>query len=179
VRGVLNFELRARGANRDLHSGNWGGLLSDPAIHASGGRRRTQLGTGAKPGDGVTTANVRARSIFPSSSNCAGVTPSTPVGVSSHAARSAGVLCRACARLRTSWTAKRRCRCASVIRSPCHQLYIALRLIPSSGWIRVFGSPVASSIHCRAATDGEGCSVIARPSGAFADSLIGEGLVVG
>ena len=30
VRGVLSFELRARGANRDLHSGNWGGVAPNP-----------------------------------------------------------------------------------------------------------------------------------------------------
>ncbi len=30
VRGVLTFELRARGAHRDLHSGNWGGIAPDP-----------------------------------------------------------------------------------------------------------------------------------------------------
>jgi len=30
VRGVLNFELRARGANTDLHSGNWGGVAPNP-----------------------------------------------------------------------------------------------------------------------------------------------------
>lgn len=30
VRGVLNFELRARGANRDLHSGNFGGVAPNP-----------------------------------------------------------------------------------------------------------------------------------------------------
>jgi len=30
VRGVLNFELRARGANSDLHSGNWGGIAPNP-----------------------------------------------------------------------------------------------------------------------------------------------------
>jgi acetylornithine deacetylase/succinyl-diaminopimelate desuccinylase-like protein len=30
VRGVLNFELRAYGANRDLHSGHWGGIVPDP-----------------------------------------------------------------------------------------------------------------------------------------------------
>ncbi len=30
VRGVLNFELRARGAARDLHSGNWGGVAPQP-----------------------------------------------------------------------------------------------------------------------------------------------------
>jgi acetylornithine deacetylase/succinyl-diaminopimelate desuccinylase-like protein len=30
VRGVLGFELRARGANQDLHSGNWGGVAPNP-----------------------------------------------------------------------------------------------------------------------------------------------------
>jgi acetylornithine deacetylase/succinyl-diaminopimelate desuccinylase-like protein len=30
VRGVLSFELRARGATRDLHSGNWGGVAPNP-----------------------------------------------------------------------------------------------------------------------------------------------------
>jgi len=30
VRGVISFELRARGANRDLHSGNWGGVAPNP-----------------------------------------------------------------------------------------------------------------------------------------------------
>ncbi|WP_209439524.1 M20/M25/M40 family metallo-hydrolase [Kitasatospora phosalacinea] len=31
VRGILMFELRARGANRPLHSGNWGGIAPNPA----------------------------------------------------------------------------------------------------------------------------------------------------
>jgi acetylornithine deacetylase/succinyl-diaminopimelate desuccinylase-like protein len=31
VRGVLSMELRARGANTDLHSGNWGGIAPNPA----------------------------------------------------------------------------------------------------------------------------------------------------
>ena len=30
VRGVVSFELRARGANKDLHSGNWGGVVPNP-----------------------------------------------------------------------------------------------------------------------------------------------------
>src|SRR5262245_43302621 len=30
VRGVLSFALQARGANRDLHSGNWGGVAPNP-----------------------------------------------------------------------------------------------------------------------------------------------------
>ncbi len=30
VRGVFSFELHARGANRDLHSGNWGGVAPNP-----------------------------------------------------------------------------------------------------------------------------------------------------
>lgn len=29
-RGVMSFELRAIGANRDLHSGNWGGVVPNP-----------------------------------------------------------------------------------------------------------------------------------------------------
>jgi acetylornithine deacetylase/succinyl-diaminopimelate desuccinylase-like protein len=37
VRGVFSFELRARGANRDLHSGNFGGVAPNPIwtlVHA-------------------------------------------------------------------------------------------------------------------------------------------------
>lgn len=37
VRGVADFELRARGANRDLHSGNFGGIAPNPIwtlVHA-------------------------------------------------------------------------------------------------------------------------------------------------
>lgn len=30
VRGIISFELRARGANRDLHSGNFGGVAPNP-----------------------------------------------------------------------------------------------------------------------------------------------------
>jgi acetylornithine deacetylase/succinyl-diaminopimelate desuccinylase-like protein len=30
VRGVVSFELRARGAKHDLHSGNWGGIAPNP-----------------------------------------------------------------------------------------------------------------------------------------------------
>lgn len=30
VRGVLDIELRARGASRDVHSGNWGGVVPNP-----------------------------------------------------------------------------------------------------------------------------------------------------
>jgi acetylornithine deacetylase/succinyl-diaminopimelate desuccinylase-like protein len=30
VRGIISFELRARGANQDLHSGNWGGVVPNP-----------------------------------------------------------------------------------------------------------------------------------------------------
>jgi acetylornithine deacetylase/succinyl-diaminopimelate desuccinylase-like protein len=30
VRGIVSFELRARGANRDVHSGNWGGVVPNP-----------------------------------------------------------------------------------------------------------------------------------------------------
>lgn len=30
VRDMLGFELRARGANQDLHAGNWGGVVPNP-----------------------------------------------------------------------------------------------------------------------------------------------------
>lgn len=30
VRGVISFDLKATGANRDLHSGNWGGIAPNP-----------------------------------------------------------------------------------------------------------------------------------------------------
>lgn len=30
VRGIASFDLRARGANQDLHSGNWGGVAPNP-----------------------------------------------------------------------------------------------------------------------------------------------------
>lgn len=30
VRGVLSFDIRVKGANRDLHSGNWGGVAPQP-----------------------------------------------------------------------------------------------------------------------------------------------------
>ncbi|MFN8439249.1 MAG: M20/M25/M40 family metallo-hydrolase [Caldilineaceae bacterium] len=30
VRGIISFELRAKGANRDLHSGNFGGIVPNP-----------------------------------------------------------------------------------------------------------------------------------------------------
>ena len=31
VRGIISIELRAKGASRDLHSGNWGGPIPNPA----------------------------------------------------------------------------------------------------------------------------------------------------
>ena len=45
VRGVLSFELRARGANTDLHSGNWGGVVPNPIwtlIHLLGTMKNAQ-----------------------------------------------------------------------------------------------------------------------------------------
>ncbi len=44
-RGVLSFELRARGANRDLHSGNWGGVAPNPLwtlVHLLGTMKNAQ-----------------------------------------------------------------------------------------------------------------------------------------
>jgi acetylornithine deacetylase/succinyl-diaminopimelate desuccinylase-like protein len=45
VRGVLSFELRARGANRDLHSGNFGGVAPNPLwtlVHLLGTMKNAQ-----------------------------------------------------------------------------------------------------------------------------------------
>ncbi len=45
VRGVINFELRARGASRDLHSGNWGGVAPNPLwtlVHLLGTMKNAQ-----------------------------------------------------------------------------------------------------------------------------------------
>ncbi len=45
VRGVLGFELRARGANQDLHSGNWGGIVPNPLwtlVHLLGTMKNEQ-----------------------------------------------------------------------------------------------------------------------------------------
>jgi acetylornithine deacetylase/succinyl-diaminopimelate desuccinylase-like protein len=45
VRGVLSFELQARGANRDLHSGNWGGIAPNPLwtlVHLLGSMKNEQ-----------------------------------------------------------------------------------------------------------------------------------------
>lgn len=42
VRGVLSFELHAKGANHDLHSGNWGGVVPNPIwmlVHALAGMK--------------------------------------------------------------------------------------------------------------------------------------------
>ncbi|MBP7692413.1 MAG: M20/M25/M40 family metallo-hydrolase [Anaerolineales bacterium] len=45
VRGVIGFELRARGANRDLHSGNYGGVAPNPLwtlVHLLGTMKNAQ-----------------------------------------------------------------------------------------------------------------------------------------
>jgi acetylornithine deacetylase/succinyl-diaminopimelate desuccinylase-like protein len=45
VRGVISFELRARGANQDLHSGNWGGVAPNPIwtlVHLLGTMKNAQ-----------------------------------------------------------------------------------------------------------------------------------------
>ncbi len=47
VRGVLSFELHARGANQDLHSGNWGGVAPNPIwtlVHALSTMKNAQGG---------------------------------------------------------------------------------------------------------------------------------------
>ena len=45
VRGVASFELRARGANRDVHSGNFGGVVPNPIwelVHLLASMKNTQ-----------------------------------------------------------------------------------------------------------------------------------------
>ncbi len=45
VRGVASFELRARGAKSDLHSGNWGGVVPNPLwtlVHLLGTMKNSQ-----------------------------------------------------------------------------------------------------------------------------------------
>ena len=45
VRGIASFELRARGANRDVHSGNFGGVVPNPIwelIHLLASMKNTQ-----------------------------------------------------------------------------------------------------------------------------------------
>jgi acetylornithine deacetylase/succinyl-diaminopimelate desuccinylase-like protein len=45
VRGIASFELRARGANRDVHSGNFGGLAPNPIwtlIHLLGSMKNAK-----------------------------------------------------------------------------------------------------------------------------------------
>ncbi len=45
VRGVLDIELRAQGANRDLHSGHWGGIVPNPLwtmVHLLGTMKNAQ-----------------------------------------------------------------------------------------------------------------------------------------
>jgi len=45
VRGVISFELHARGANSDLHSGNWGGVAPNPLwilVHLLGTMKNSQ-----------------------------------------------------------------------------------------------------------------------------------------
>jgi acetylornithine deacetylase/succinyl-diaminopimelate desuccinylase-like protein len=45
VRGVVSFELRARGAKADLHSGNWGGVVPNPLwtlVHLLGSMKNAQ-----------------------------------------------------------------------------------------------------------------------------------------
>ncbi len=45
VRGILSFELRAQGANQDLHSGNWGGVAPNPLwtlVHLLGTMKNEQ-----------------------------------------------------------------------------------------------------------------------------------------
>ncbi len=62
VRGIVSFELRAKGANRDLHSGNWGGVAPNPLwtlVH---------LLTSLKNEDGLVTIEGFYDDVLPATS---------------------------------------------------------------------------------------------------------------
>lgn len=59
VRGVLTFELRARGAARVLHSGNWGGVAPNPAWTL------THLLASMRGADGTVTVPGFADAVTP------------------------------------------------------------------------------------------------------------------
>lgn len=59
VRGILTFELRARGADRPLHSGNWGGVAPNPAW------RLVQLLATMRSPDGAVTVPGFADEVPP------------------------------------------------------------------------------------------------------------------
>jgi acetylornithine deacetylase/succinyl-diaminopimelate desuccinylase-like protein len=59
VRGILMFELRARGAGRPLHSGNWGGIAPNPAWVL------VQLLATMRSADGTTTVPGFADDVAP------------------------------------------------------------------------------------------------------------------
>ena len=68
VRGVASFELRAHGANRDLHSGNWGGVAPNPLwtlVHLLSSMKNVD-GEITIEGfyDGVTKPTVRERTAL-------------------------------------------------------------------------------------------------------------------
>ncbi|WP_326952817.1 M20/M25/M40 family metallo-hydrolase [Amycolatopsis sp. NBC_01286] len=59
MRGILMFELRARGANRPLHSGHWGGVAPNPAWAL------VQLLATMRTADGVVTVAGFADDVAP------------------------------------------------------------------------------------------------------------------
>ena len=68
VRGVASFELRATGANQDLHSGNWGGIAPNPLwtlVHLLSSMK-DQDGTITIPGfyDGITSPSPTERAAL-------------------------------------------------------------------------------------------------------------------
>lgn len=75
VRGILTFELRARGANRPLHSGNWGGVAPNPAWAL------VQLLATMRSADGTVTVDGFADDVVPLSAGQRAALADLPVDV--------------------------------------------------------------------------------------------------
>ncbi|UOZ04979.1 M20/M25/M40 family metallo-hydrolase [Amycolatopsis sp. WQ 127309] len=75
MRGILMFELRARGANRPLHSGHWGGVAPNPAWAL------VQLLATMRTADGVVTVAGFADDVAPLSDGQRAALTDLPVDV--------------------------------------------------------------------------------------------------
>ncbi|GAB3716917.1 M20/M25/M40 family metallo-hydrolase [Amycolatopsis oliviviridis] len=75
MRGILTFELRTRGANRPLHSGNWGGVAPNPAWAL------VQLLATMRSADGIVTVPGFADDVAPLSEGQRAALADLPVDV--------------------------------------------------------------------------------------------------
>ncbi|WP_410638542.1 M20/M25/M40 family metallo-hydrolase [Amycolatopsis sp. lyj-346] len=75
MRGILMFELRARGANRPLHSGHWGGVAPNPAWAL------VQLLATMRTADGTVTVPGFADDVAPLSDGQRAALADLPVDV--------------------------------------------------------------------------------------------------